>query len=241
MVCANAGINEIDNPFFGLETDGDGWPKAPNLRTLDVDLYGAINTISMACHYMKASGGGSIIITASMAGYHGLSEMPVYSAAKHGMSWSDIHAVHTPGFLNDANYFVTGLVGLLRSLRSTAAAKEIAISLVAPGMTPTPLLTSLPGLQIGPNYTQSQLEAVWDHVIGSGVPANKIQTVARLITYLANEGLNVAGHGFMVMGDQIRELEDSLEEAWPQWLVDATEFLRPSNASQRVYEQKSWS
>lgn len=87
IVCVNAGVSEIGNAFFSLTVDDAGDPEQPNMKTLDIDLTGAIYTISLAMHYLsQRSEGGSIIVTSSLAGYTPLPEMPLYAAAKHGKS-----------------------------------------------------------------------------------------------------------------------------------------------------------
>lgn len=84
VVCANAGINETDNLWSG--SGHDEGAKPPNLKTLKVNLEGAILTVYLAFQHLVSSGGGSIIVTCSMAGYLGVPEMPIYAAAKHGTS-----------------------------------------------------------------------------------------------------------------------------------------------------------
>lgn len=84
VVCANAGINEMGDAFRPLERDER--LRAPDLRTLNVNLGGAILTVSCAFQHLAAGGGGSIVMTSSMAGYLGVPEMPIYAATKHGMS-----------------------------------------------------------------------------------------------------------------------------------------------------------
>lgn len=85
IVCANAGVSEIGDAFYGLKVDDAGDPHEPNMKTVDIDLIGAIYTISLGMHYlMQRPNGGSIIVTSSLAGYTPLAEMPLYAGAKHG-------------------------------------------------------------------------------------------------------------------------------------------------------------
>lgn len=60
--------------------------------------------------------GGSIVLTASLAGYLASIQMPLYSAAKHGV------------------------VGYMRALKGQCAKVGIAISVIAPGITITNLV-----------------------------------------------------------------------------------------------------
>lgn len=68
--------------------------KEPDRRVVDVDLRAAGDTVKLAIYWMrkkvvgmdgKKGGVGSIIMTASLAGYLADGGAPVYSAAKHGM------------------------------------------------------------------------------------------------------------------------------------------------------------
>jgi NADP-dependent 3-hydroxy acid dehydrogenase YdfG len=88
-VFVNAGIAEYKDQFFKDDLDDEGKLKEPDRRVYDVDLSAANDTLKLAIHYMrkkKASGGqgGSIVMTASLAGYLASAGAPLYSAAKHG-------------------------------------------------------------------------------------------------------------------------------------------------------------
>lgn len=132
-------------------------------------------------------------------------------------------------------YGLSGIVGLMRSLKTRSLANNIAISLVAPGMTPTPIMASLPNVDMPDGYSDDALATLYDHIRGSGVPANRTETVARAIVYQADAGLSANGQGLMVLGDQVCELEEALLEAWPQWLLDTTDFIR-SAPSTGIYD-----
>jgi NAD(P)-dependent dehydrogenase (short-subunit alcohol dehydrogenase family) len=82
MVHANAGINDFGNPFFSLNFTPNG--QEPDHRTIELNVKGTINTIAIGMNYMKKNPkGGSIILTASPAGYFGTVWMPLYTASKH--------------------------------------------------------------------------------------------------------------------------------------------------------------
>lgn len=117
-----------------------------------------------------------------------------------------------------------------------AAERKIAVSLVAPGMTPTPILGMLPGVSLSSTYTSKDLDKIYSDIKSSGMPANKTETVALAMAYLAAGGLDVAGHALMVSGNMIHELEGAVFEAWPQWLLDQTEFLLKRNGA-RLYSK----
>jgi NAD(P)-dependent dehydrogenase (short-subunit alcohol dehydrogenase family) len=81
IVVANAGINEYQDQFFDPKFGESGELLEPDYRVLDINLKGASNTVALAIHHFKDRG-GSIIITASLAGYMSASGMPVYGVSK---------------------------------------------------------------------------------------------------------------------------------------------------------------
>ena len=92
-------------------------------------------------------------MTASLAGYLASAGAPLYSAAKHG------------------------IVGLMRALKNDLATVGIAISVVAPGITVTPILSQ--------ERKDIKADGIDEWAAGMqklGVPINKAETIA-----LANE------------------------------------------------------
>ncbi|KAF2662323.1 NAD(P)-binding protein [Lophiostoma macrostomum CBS 122681] len=114
----NAGIAEHQDQFFTDEFDGEGELKEPDRRVLNIDMDAASDTTKLAIHYLRKNGdeGGSIVMTASLAGYLASAGAPLYSAAKHG------------------------IVGLMRALKQECAKLSISVSVVAPAITITPIL-----------------------------------------------------------------------------------------------------
>jgi NAD(P)-dependent dehydrogenase (short-subunit alcohol dehydrogenase family) len=86
VVFVNAGIHEFGDQFFTDELDNEGLLKEPDHRVLDVDLTAAADTVKLAIHYLRRNTGrvGSIILTASFAGYISSAGAPLYSTTKHG-------------------------------------------------------------------------------------------------------------------------------------------------------------
>lgn len=118
-VFVNAGINEYGNQLLSDDLDVQGALKEPDHRVLSIDLNAAVNTVKLAIHHMRSKKndrGGSIVLTASLAGYLASAGAPLYSAAKHA------------------------IIGLMRSLKNDVAKLGIAISIVAPGITLTDLV-----------------------------------------------------------------------------------------------------
>lgn len=87
-VFVNAGIAEYKDQFFTDNLDADGKLAEPDRRVLDIDINAATDTVKLAIFYLRKNGktaGGSIVMTASLAGYLASAGAPNYSAAKHGM------------------------------------------------------------------------------------------------------------------------------------------------------------
>lgn len=85
-VFVNAGIAEYKDQFFTDNLDSEGKLAAPDHRVLDIDIDAATDTVKLAIFHLRKNGkqGGSIILTASLAGYLASAGAPNYSAAKHG-------------------------------------------------------------------------------------------------------------------------------------------------------------
>ncbi|KAL2793781.1 hypothetical protein BJX66DRAFT_338513 [Aspergillus keveii] len=132
IVFANAGIAETGSLFT---TTGDK-PLKPDLKTYDVDLTGAMYTVSLATFYISKnqpspSTGlrGSIICTGSNSGLYPLSLAPIYTTAKYGV------------------------VGLVRGLAGRFRHEHIQINAIAPCIVETNIgarLRELPGIIFTP-------------------------------------------------------------------------------------------
>lgn len=123
----NAGIGEIEDQIWTDTKDANGDLAEPVRTVIDVDIRAVGDSLKLSMYHLRndtAEGGsgkgrgGSIVMTASLAGYLGSDGMPLYSAAKHGV------------------------VGYMRALKRACARRGIAISVVAPGIT---LTTLVPG------------------------------------------------------------------------------------------------
>ncbi|EMD97726.1 hypothetical protein COCC4DRAFT_174088 [Bipolaris maydis ATCC 48331] len=194
-VFVNAGIAEHGDQFFTSALDSSGNLAEPDHRVLTLDLNAAAATTKLAIHYLRKNGGdsgdlaGSIVLTASLAGYLGSAGAPLYSAAKHG------------------------LVGLLRALKHECAKLRIAISLVAPGITVTPILAQgLPALRDLPPEEHAREMAKW------GVPINSPDAVARAVCGLLSEGMAANGKGVWVQADRFADVEAGLIKSREAWM-----------------------
>ena len=113
-------------------------------RVLGINVDGVVFGIREAVNAMM-DGGGSIVITASMAGLHPFVLDPIYTLTKHAV------------------------VGLVRALAPSLAEREISINCVCPGLVDTGLLG---GSGRGRGLPMISPEAVADAVVrvsGAGV------------------------------------------------------------------------
>lgn len=87
-VFVNAGIAEYKDQFFKDEMDAQGKLAEPDRRVIEIDMNAANDTVKLALYHMRhrkdGKKGGSIVMTASLAGYLASAGAPLYSAAKHG-------------------------------------------------------------------------------------------------------------------------------------------------------------
>jgi (+)-trans-carveol dehydrogenase len=110
-VCANAGIGGERGMMWNA--------KEETFRTiLDVNLIGVWKTIRSSMPALIDNGGGSVILTSSLAGIRGLRNSSSYVASKHGV------------------------VGLMRTLANEAGEYNIRVNAVLPGTTNTPMAMS---------------------------------------------------------------------------------------------------
>ncbi|NUS95239.1 MAG: mycofactocin-coupled SDR family oxidoreductase [Nocardia sp.] len=108
IVCATAGIT---SSAPGLQLTEEQW------RTmLDVNLTGVWQTCKATAPHLIARGGGSMILTSSIAGLVGLVGVAHYTAAKHGV------------------------VGLMRSLAQELAPHGVRVNSVHPTNVDTPMI-----------------------------------------------------------------------------------------------------
>lgn len=189
-VFVNAGIAEYKDQFFNDELDSAGKLKEPDRRVLNIDMDAASDTTKLAIHYLRKNGsqGGQITLTASLAGYLASAGAPLYSAAKHGV------------------------VGLMRALKQECAKLNISISIVAPAITVTPILTggSRPGVGPADAYAKEMAKV--------GVPINKVESIALAVCWLFNEGKAANGAGIFVQADRFVDLERGLAKSRESWM-----------------------
>ncbi|KNG52254.1 NAD(P)-binding protein [Stemphylium lycopersici] len=203
-VFVNAGIAEYADQFFTDTLDAEGKLAEPDRRTIKVDVDAAADTTKLAIHYLRKNnnsnsgggggikqagggGGGSIILTASLAGYLASAGAPLYSAAKHA------------------------IVGLMRALKQECIKLDIAISVVAPAITVTPILVQNNTGSITPSSHATALAK-------AGVPINKPESVALAVCWLLDQGIKANGMGILVQADTFVDVEAGLAKSREAWM-----------------------
>ncbi|KAH8821897.1 hypothetical protein F5884DRAFT_105261 [Xylogone sp. PMI_703] len=112
LVFANAGVPENNTVFVDF-FDDDGTLSPPDLNVIDVNLKGVIMTSKLALHYFKQNNppGGGLVMTGSTSSYNERPNLPLYSAAKHGV------------------------IGLMRAMKHIAPPLNVTVGCIAPGGT----------------------------------------------------------------------------------------------------------
>jgi len=87
IVVANAGITDVD-PMFKLE-DPETDPEKPDLKILDINLYGVMYTTKLAVHYFQKhplndKHDRCLIVQTSIAAYMDLPGATQYQVSKYG-------------------------------------------------------------------------------------------------------------------------------------------------------------
>ena len=199
-VFVNAGVAEIGEQIWTDSLDSNGELEEPDRRTIDIDIRAVGDTLKLAMFHLRndrdpkaskrpGSGkgrGGNIVMTASLAGYLASAGAPLYSAAKHGV------------------------VGYLRALKGDCAKAGIAISVIAPGITLTPIV-------LGRRPGQSLQD--WGKDMGDrGVPINNAETIGLTVANLMGQGAKANGSGVLIQANRIQELEGGIAKSRGQWM-----------------------
>ncbi|PGH08684.1 hypothetical protein AJ80_07805 [Polytolypa hystricis UAMH7299] len=221
VVFVNAGIPEGKDEFFNEDVEeGTGLLKEPDRKVLEVDLNAAVDTVKLALYWLRKNrkngkggkgggGGGSIVMTASLAGYIASAGAGMYSAAKHG------------------------IVGLMRALKNDTATLNIAISVVAPAVTVTPILAQQNA------RARDEAPAVWAAELAKfGVPINKVESIALAVGYLVNLGIRANGMGLLVQADRVVDFEAGLARSRGVWMGREMLGLFRAGREAPIFENK---
>jgi len=117
-VFANAGI--LETTFLGYTSPRQVEFVKPDLKTIEVNLVGALYTSNLAVQVFRTQHvvdgfRGKIVFTGSVASFSAISHMPLYTASKHA------------------------LAGVVRSLGPQLAVENITVNAVCPNVTRTKL------------------------------------------------------------------------------------------------------
>lgn len=215
VVFANAGISERGDPFGASASLHD----EPDHSITAVNVTSVANTAKLAFYAARqnnnnGSGKGvqttSLIMTASMAGYRGHPELPIYTATKHAV------------------------VGLLRSLRYLGPRANVACSLIAPAITSTPLIVP------DEARSRVDYRHVAQSMINGKVSVNTPEQVAEAVAYLAALGPKANGVGLSVIDGECVDLERGIARTARLWLSEKSEkAFRSGDGSYAAHTAKA--
>jgi hypothetical protein len=100
----------------------------------------------------------------------------------------------------------------MRALKQECAKVNIAISVVAPAITVTPILTANNRRMAAPPDVYAR------EMAKVGVPINKAESIALAVCWLFNEGKAGNGSGIFVQSDRFTDLERGLAKSREQWM-----------------------
>jgi hypothetical protein len=97
----------------------------------------------------------------------------------------------------------------MRSLKHSTPTYDIAISVVAPAITPTPILSVDGTVDIAQRVVEMRK---------FGMALNKTSTIALAVAYMADKGMAANGMGILCQADRLVELEGGLARTRKVWM-----------------------
>lgn len=100
----------------------------------------------------------------------------------------------------------------MRALKQETAKLNIAISVVAPAITLTPILKE---------NREGEMESLGEWVAKMrkvGVPINKAESIALSVAHLICSGIKANGMGVLIQADRMMELERGLAKSREAWM-----------------------
>jgi SDR family mycofactocin-dependent oxidoreductase len=159
IAIANAGIYQT-HP--ALELEDEAWQE-----TIDINLTGVWNSVKVSLPHLVANGGGSIILTSSVAGLKGLANSVHYNAAKHGV------------------------VGIMRTIGNEFAHQGIRVNSVHPTAVNTIMIQNeeVWGLfdPANPNPTRASAEVAFRTINALDIPWVEPVDISNAILFLASD------------------------------------------------------
>lgn len=100
----------------------------------------------------------------------------------------------------------------MRALKQETAKLNIAVSVIAPGITLTPILKE---------NREAEIETLDEWAVKMrkvGVPINKAESIALSVGYLIDCGIKANGMGVLIQADKMMELERGLAKSREAWM-----------------------
>lgn len=104
----------------------------------------------------------------------------------------------------------TGIVGLMRALKNDLATLGIAVSVVAPAITLTPIVSARPADMSLEDWAASFRK--------QGVPINDPKDVARSVVWLMSLGEKGNGKGLLIQAGKVADLEEGIAKTRKLWM-----------------------
>ena len=116
-----------------------------------------------------------------------------------------------------ANFMLllTGIVGLMRALKNDTATLNISVSVVAPGITLTDIVSGREAGESLPDWAK--------RMRGLGVPINDPGEVATAVVWLMSLGMGANGKGMLVQAGKVADVEEGIAKNRKVWM--GTEML----------------
>jgi NAD(P)-dependent dehydrogenase (short-subunit alcohol dehydrogenase family) len=110
----------------------------------------------------------------------------------------------------------------MRALKQDVKKFKISISVVAPGITKTPILVDNRHAEMGigsGGKTQDDAIKEWsDKMSKVGVPINTAEGISLAVAYLINGGSQTNGAGLLVQNDKIWDFEAAMAKSRETWM-----------------------
>lgn len=158
----------------GIQSYGDVVSTSPRLwdKTMDVHIKGCFYATKYAIPAMLASGGGAIVIVASVQSFTAINNSVAYVAAKHA------------------------LLGITRSIALDFASRNIRANCICPGAIDTPMLRHTADMTSSPGKMLDTLGRM--HALGR---IGRPEEVANAIVFLASDEASfITGTSLIVDG-----------------------------------------
>jgi hypothetical protein len=109
----------------------------------------------------------------------------------------------------------------MRALRNDLATVDIAISVVAPGIIVTPILS-----QERIDIKAGGIDEWATGMQKLGVPINKAEIIALAVAHLIHKRMASNGQGILIQANQMAEIEGGIAKARSQWMSEMLKLFR---------------